>query len=126
MIRVSSSGSFKKTEDFINKMKRGDAFARLEQFGQMGVDILASATPIDTGLTKESWTYSIIRKRRRYSIIWHNTNVVSGVPVVILIQYGHATRDGAWVEGRDYINPVIQPLFDKIANDVWKEVTRNA
>ena len=122
MISVTASNK-DSTSAYLNKLKRRDAFSVLEKFGQQGVTALAAATPVDSGLTAQSWTYEVVREKGRYGIIWHNTNVVSGIPVAILIQYGHATRSGSWVEGYDYINPVIRPLFDKIAEDVWRGVT---
>lgn len=124
MIEVTSTGDFKKTEAFLLAMKRGEVYDILEKYGQQGQDALASATPIDSGITRESWKYEVVRKNGKYQIIWRNTNVESGIPVAILIQYGHATGTGGWVEGRDYINPAIQPLFDKIANEVWERVKR--
>jgi len=124
MIEVTSTGDFKKTEAFLLAMKRGEVYDILEQYGRQGQDALASATPIDSGITRESWKYEVVRKKGTYQIIWRNTNVESGIPVAILIQYGHATGTGGWVEGRDYINPAIQPLFDKIANEVWERVKR--
>lgn len=124
MISISSSGSFKKTESFLETMRRGKVYDRLEAYGRMGVEALRNATPQETGLTADSWTYEVRRKSKFYSIIWKNTNVVDGVPVAIILQYGHATGTGGWVEGRDYINPVVKPLFDKIAKDVWEEVKR--
>lgn len=124
MLKMEVNGSFKNLEAFLGRMAKGELYAFLEQYGQMGVDALASATPVDTGLTKESWTYKITRSKGRASISWHNTNVQNGIPVVILIQYGHGTGTGGWVEGRDFINPTTQLLFDKIANDVWEKVTR--
>lgn len=126
MISITTRGSTDKTAAYLNRMKRGDAFKRLERYGQMGVEALARATPVDSNLTATSWEYEVIRRRKSYTIIWRNTNVVSGVPVAILLQYGHATGTGGWVQGRDYINPAIRPVFDRIAKDVWKEVTRNA
>jgi hydrogenase maturation factor len=123
MITVKSSGSTDRTSKFLNSLQRGDAFALLEKAGAEGAALLASATPVESGLTADSWTYEVKRFRRRYVIIWHNTNVISGIPVAMLIQYGHGTRGGTWVSGRDYINPVIRPLFDRIADDVWNGVT---
>lgn len=127
MIQLTASGSFDNIETYLNKLQKGDAFKRLERYGQMGVDLLAAATPVDSGLTASSWTYKVIRKNRRYTIVWNNTNFTEGGgQVAILIQYGHGTGTGGWVEGRDYINPAIQPLFDQIANDVWNEVISHA
>lgn len=123
MIRISTSGSFKHTDRFLSRMANGAPFKTLEQYGQEGVNALASATPVASGITANSWTYEISDKNGQYSISWHNTNVVSGVPVVILLQYGHATGTGGWVEGTDFINPAIKPVFDKIAKQVWKKVT---
>lgn len=123
MIEISSSGSTDKTEKFLTTLTRGDIFATLDKYGQEGVNALATATPVDTGLTAESWTYEVVRDRSGWSIVWRNTNVVAGRPVAILLQYGHGTGTGGYVAGRDYINPVIRPLFDRIANDIWKVVT---
>lgn len=103
-------------------MKREDAFNFLDAFGRQGVEALANSTPVDTGLTSNSWEYEIKKSNGKYSIIWSNTNTETGVPVAILIQYGHATKNGGWVEGRDFINPAIRPLFDKIADQVWERV----
>ena len=125
MIRVSSSGSFNNTEAFFKRMKEGEIFNKLGMLAQEGVDALASATSVDSGLTASSWGYRIEHKRGEYSITWTNTNTVSNIPVAILLQYGHATKNGGWVEGLEYINPAIKPIFDKIAASVWKEVTKN-
>lgn len=125
MISASSSGSFDNTEIFLKKMKAGTPYSILEKYGQRGCDALASATPVDSGLTASDWFYTITKKGKHYSISWHNRNVVTGVPVVILIKYGHATRTGGWVQGRDFISPAIRPIFDDIANKVWEEVKKN-
>lgn len=122
MISIETSGSFDKTDKFLKSMSNNDQFKSLEVFGQRGVDALASATPVDTRLTADSWRFKIIRGRGKYTLQWYNTNVQNGIPVVILIQYGHGTGTGGWVEGRDFINPAIQPIFDEIANDVWEKV----
>lgn len=122
MITFESNGDFKKTQQFLDRMAREEHMAILNHYGQVGVDALASATPTDSGLTATSWTYTIEKKQGKYSIVWHNTNVVDGVPVAILIQYGHGTGTGGWVEGRDYINPAIRPIFDMITEEVWKQV----
>lgn len=122
MFSVSSSGSFKNLEKFLGTISRGEIFAQLEQYGQMGVDALASATPVETGLTASSWRYRILHRRGQHSIQWYNTNEVSGTPVVIWLQYGHGTGTGGWVQGRDFINPAIRPIFDKIADEVWEKV----
>lgn len=122
MIKISGSGNFKKTEDFISKILRGDIFAQLNEYGAKGVTALSAATPIDTSLTAHSWCYRIVKRKKGPGIEWYNTNIVNGVPVVILIQYGHATGTGGFIHGRDFINPAIQPIFDEIADDIWKKV----
>lgn len=106
-------------------MSRNEQFAFLEHYAEKGKSALASATPKDTGETANSWTYEIKRARGFYQIKWNNTHIVNGVPIAIIIQYGHGTGTGGWVEGRDYINPAIQPIFDQILDDVWEKV-RNA
>jgi hypothetical protein len=123
MITYSSSGDFSKMEAFLAKMLKGNIYTALDRAGQEGVDALARATPMDTGNTAGSWSYEILRDLKSYSIIWSNSNVVAGTPVAVLIQLGHGTGTGGYVQGRDYINPALQPIFDRIANDVWKEVT---
>lgn len=121
---IKSSGSFKNMLAFHAKVKDGAIFSTLEKYGQRGVDALANATPVDTRLTADSWTYEIVRKNGWYSIRWHNTNLVDGIPVVVLIFYGHGTGTGGYVQGRDFINPVIRPLFDQIADELWEKVRR--
>jgi hypothetical protein len=125
VISIESKGSFKNTESYLARAKRADAFNVLNQYGAMGVRALAAATPMDTGLSAQSWTYSVEKRRGRYTIVWKNTNVVNGTPVVILIQYGHGTGTGGWVQGRDFINPAMRPVFDQIADAVWREVTKS-
>lgn len=121
-IRVDSSGDFDKTRRFIDRVLKRDIFDKLDQYGRVGVDALAAATPVETGITSESWGYRVFNGRTRCGITWYNTNTVNGIPVVILIQYGHATRTGGYVEGRDFINPAIESVFEQIAADVWREV----
>ena len=123
MITISSKGSFKKTDAFLARMSKGDIFSSLDNHAQRGVDALANATPIESGLTAQSWTYEIRKKRGLYQILWKNTHLEDGRPIAILLQYGHPTGTGGYVQGRDYINPAISPIFDQIANDVWKVVT---
>lgn len=122
MIRLNSRGNFQKTRSSLERMVRGDIFSQLDQYGKLGVQALSLATPVDTSLTANSWAYRIIRGKRP-GIEWYNTNNTStGTPVAILIQYGHGTGTGGYVMGRDYINPAMRPIFDKIAADVWKKV----
>lgn len=124
MISFTSKSSGK-TETYLSRLKSGDYMSVLNKYGQMGVDALASATPIDSSRTANSWSYEIERKRGRFKLIFRNSNMAGGSPVAILIQYGHGTGTGGYVQGRDYINPVIRPLFDRIANDVWREVVKD-
>lgn len=123
MITVKHTGSFKNVEKFLYKASRTNVLSILDKYGRQGVEALASATPTDSGLTADSWKYEVRNSKGSYSITWTNSNVVNGVPVVILLQYGHATKNGGFVQGRDFINPAIQPIFDKISEDLWKEVT---
>jgi len=123
MITIKQSGSFKRTESFLNTMARKDHFKILDKYGPEGVAALASATPKDTGLTAGSWSYEVKVSRNSATIFWNNSNLVEGTPVAILIQYGHATKNGVFIQGKDYINPALKPIFDKIAEEIWKEVT---
>lgn len=122
MIKVSSSGDFKNTDKFLNTMRSGSIFRNLERFGRMGVDALSSATPVDTGRAAHSWTYQVGVNGSVYSISWLNTDVEGGLNVIILLQFGHGTGTGGYVQGRDFINPAMKPVFDQIAEGVWREV----
>lgn len=122
MIRISHKGDFSKTERYLNKVKEAARLEILGKYGREGVAALSSATPVDSGKTAASWYYEIEENNGTYSLIFSNSNVNDGVQVAVILQYGHGTGTGGWVEGRDYINPAIRPLFDKIANDAWKEV----
>lgn len=123
MISVSSHGDFRKTTKFLELMKSGDIFDQLSSYGRRGVDALSSATPTDTGETAHSWDYELKQGKGFYSIHWFNTHVINGVNIAVIIQYGHGTGTGGWVEGRDYINPAMRPVFDKIVEDIWRQVT---
>lgn len=122
-VSLTSSGSFKNTESFLQAMTRLDIRRVLENAGREGVAALAAATPTDSGLAANSWTYKVSISSGSAAVTWYNTDVESGFPVAIMLQYGHGTGTGGYVQGRDYINPAIQPVMDRIANDVWKEVT---
>lgn len=122
-VSFESSGSFRKTDSFLGRMSNGDIFRALEVYGREGVNALASATPVESGATANAWNYEVRRTGRSYSITWTNSNSVSGLPIAILLQYGHGTGTGGYVQGRDYINPAMKPIFDKIAENVWKVVT---
>ena len=123
MIGRSSSGSFAKTTKFLETLQSGKIFHNLEHYGRVGVDALSRATPLETGKAANSWTYQVTRSKGRVSIFWVNTNVEGGVNVAVILQYGHGTGTGGYVQGRDYINPAIRPVFDKILDDVWRQVT---
>lgn len=122
MISITSQGDLKKTDDFLKKLLNGDFYSDLNRYGEMGVAALSKATPVDSSLTANSWAYRIIRNRKRPGIEWYNKNQVNGTPVAILIQYGHATGTGGFVQGRDFINPSMRPIFEKIADEIWKKV----
>ena len=124
MIEIKQKGNFDKSIQFLGQLKRGVNLRSLEKYGEEGVAALAAATPVDTGKTANSWYYEITKERGSVSISFHNSNIQNGIPRAILLQYGHGTNNGGWVQGRDYINPAIQPIFDKIANNAWKEVTK--
>ena len=124
IVNVRHSGSFKKIDHFFDFILRQKQLAALESYAQQGVNALRSTTPTDSGLTASAWYYEIDRTSSVYSITWHNNNLTtSGTPVAILLQYGHGTRNGGYVSGQDFINPAIQPIFDQIADRVWKAVT---
>lgn len=122
MVVITSKGSFQKTESFLKKASKINYRSILEKYAKEGVRALERATPVDTGLTARSWDYEISVTRSGYSISWTNSNVVDGVPIAIILQYGHGTRNGGYVQGINYINPAIRPIFDKIQEELWKEV----
>jgi hypothetical protein len=124
LIRFEHKGDFSKTSRFLKKAKNAIRISELDKYGQAGVAALSSATPKDSGKTASSWYYEIERQNGSVSITFNNSNVNNGVPIAIILQYGHGTGTGGWVEGRDYINPAIRPIFDEIANSAWKEVTK--
>lgn len=123
MIKITSHGKFEKTRRFFNKMSKFEVMSVLDKYGKQGVAALASATPIDSGETANSWEYEVVGGDGSYAIQWNNTHVNKGVNIAIILQYGHGTGTGGYVAGRDYINPAIQPIFDEMADTIWKEVT---
>lgn len=123
MISFKHRGDFNRTEKFLNSVKGAAYLNKLAKYGQMGVDALAAATPVDSGLTAASWTYEITSDDKSTTISWINTNVNKYVNIAIILQYGHGTGTGGYVKGRDYINPAMRPIFDQIAQEAWKEVT---
>lgn len=124
MVKFRHKGDFSKTTRFMRNAKDSIRLKDLDAYGREGVAALKSATPIDTGKTAASWYYEVTHTKESATISFHNSNIQNGVPIAIILQYGHGTRNGGWVVGRDYINPSIQPIFDKIANNAWREVTK--
>ena len=124
MIRFEQKGNFKKLDRYFQRVRNAVSNIDLDQFGKRGVAALSSATPIDTGLAAKSWYYKIIKTKNSTTITFNNSDIENGVPIAIILQYGHATKNGGWVEGRDYINPSIQPIFDELAKNAWREVTK--
>lgn len=123
MISFRQKGDFSGLTRYLERAKNVAKIGDLDKYGREGVAALASATPVDSGLTASSWYYKIEHQNGSATISFYNSNVNKGVPIAIILQYGHGTRNGGWVEGRDYINPAIQPIFDRIADAAWKEVT---
>lgn len=124
MITFKQHGDFSRLTSFLERAKEAVHIGELDKYGREGVAALASATPVKTGTTANSWSYEIEHQNGSVSIAFNNSNINKGVPIAIILQYGHGTRNGGWVQGRDYINPAIQPVFDRIANDAWEEVTK--
>ena len=124
MISFRQKGDFSNLTNFLERAKNAIHIGDLDKYGKAGVAALSSATPVDTGLTASSWSYEIEIKNGSVIIVFKNSNIQNGVPIAIILQYGHGTRNGGWVQGRDYINPAIQPIFDRIVDDAWKEVTK--
>lgn len=124
MISFRQKGDFSKLTRFLERAKESVKIGDLDKYGREGVAALSSATPIDSGKTANSWSYEITNKDGSVTITFNNSNIQNGVPIAIVLQYGHGTRNGGWVQGRDYINPAIQPVFDEIVDKAWREVTK--
>ena len=124
MISFRQKGDFSKLSRYFERVKEAAKIGVLDKYGQEGVAALASATPVDSGQTANSWYYEIKRQNGSVSIVFNNSHINKGVQIAIILQYGHGTGTGGWVQGRDYINPAIRPIFDRIAEDAWKEVTK--
>lgn len=124
MISFRQKGDFSKTIQYLEKVRESVQLKNLDKYGREGVAALASATPVDSGETANSWHYEITRTNGSITISFYNTNIQNGVPIAIILQYGHGTRTGGWVQGRNYINPAIQPVFDRIAEHAREEVTK--
>ena len=125
IISIKQTGNFTKSERFLKRITHTDFASRLREYGEQGVFNLYKATPVDSGETANSWRYAIEREPGRIRLSWINDYAPNGVQVAVLIQYGHATKNGSWVEGIDYINPALAPVFNDIANKLWKEVTES-
>lgn len=124
MITFRHKGDFNRTRFYLDRVKSLFGLGYFDAYGKAGVDALAAATPIDTGKTASSWSYETSYTKRGVRLTFNNSNIQNGVPIAIILQYGHGTRQGGYVEGRDYINPAVQPLFDKMSNEMWEEVTK--
>ena len=124
MINFRQKGDFSKFSNYLEKIKSFVHLSSLEKYGQKGVAALSAATPVESGLTANSWSYGISNTKDSISINFYNSNIQNGVPIAIILQYGHGTKNGGYVQGKDYINPAIQPIFDEIVEEAWKEVTK--
>ncbi len=122
IVTVTQRGNFQKTERFLSKLTQLHYARKLKHYGEKGVSALQAATPKDSGKTAESWSYEIVEEKGRTAVYWRNSHVVNGVNIALVLQYGHGTRNGGFVEGIDYIPPAIRPIFDQMAKEVWKEV----
>lgn len=124
MISCTVKGDFKNTKSFLKRGRQLNFERLLKKYAEEGVEALSSATPVRTGLTAASWTYEIIREPHSISIFWNNTNLENGIPIAVILNFGHGTANGGYVQGRHFIDPAIQPIFDQIADAAWKEVTK--
>lgn len=124
MIKIKHKGDFSKTYRVLKKASNIKDLSVLDTYGQQGVQALMAATPVDSGATSRSWDYHIEKKSGSVSIVWTNSNINNGCNIAVVLQYGHGTANGGYVQGRDYINPAMRPIFDKIADAAWEEVTR--
>lgn len=124
MISFSHKGDFSRSRKYLANVRKAVKVSDLDRFGKEGVAALASMTPVNTGLTASSWYYEIENGNGTSAIKFCNSNIQNGVPIAIILQYGHGTRNGGWVQGRDYINPAVQPIFDEIVKKAWGEVTK--
>lgn len=122
MVYVKADGDFGNTNSFLEKLLETVHHGDLDKYGQWGVDALSTMTPVDTGKTADSWSYQIERQNGKTAIGWYNSNINEGVCIALILQTGHGTRNGAYVEGVDYVNPAMKPIFDQIAAEAWEEV----
>lgn len=124
MIKITQKGDWKKTDLFLERIKSLFKTGIFDKYGKAGVDALRASTPIDSGETANSWSYKVSRGSSRIVISWENSHINNGVPIAIILQYGHGTGTGGYVKGRDYINPAMRRIFDNMANELWREVTK--
>lgn len=124
MISFRQKGDFSKTLKYLDRIRDPIKMGILDKYGREGVKALSSATPVDSGVTSNSWYYKIEKDNKSAKVVFYNSHINKGVPIAIILQYGHGTGTGGWVQGRDYINPAVRPIFDKMANEIWREVTR--
>jgi hypothetical protein len=124
MISFSQKGDFSTVERYLSRLKDSQRYAVLNKYGSLGQNALSNATPVESGLTAASWSYTIEQRPGYYSIRWHNSHVENGIPIAVILQYGHGTGTGGYVQGRDYIMPAIRPIFDQIVAEAWREVTK--
>jgi hypothetical protein len=124
MIEITQRGNFNNTERYLKRLKSAELFAVLNKYGTIGMNALSNATPRESGETAASWYYTIVQRPGYYSIRWHNRHVEKGIPIAVILQYGHGTGTGGYVQGRDYIMPAIRPVFDQITAEAWREVNR--
>ena len=124
MIKITQKGDFSKAEMFLDRLREGINNSIFDKYGKMGVEALRNATPVDTGLTAASWSYQVKYAKDSVTIEFHNSHINKHVNIALILQYGHGTGTGGWVEGRDYINPALQPIFDQMAEEAWREVVK--
>ena len=124
MIKITQKGDFSKAEMFLDRLREGINNSIFDKYGKRGVEALRNATPVDTGLTASSWSYQVIGGKDSVTIEFHNSHINKHVNIALILQYGHGTGTGGWVEGRDYINPALQPVFDELAEEAWREVVK--
>lgn len=122
LVTITNKGNYEKTTNFLQGLLKKDYIGILNKYGDAGVQVLANATPIDSGKTAQSWSYEVRHDRTGYTLAWYNSNTNQGLSIVVLNQYGHATRDGGWVQGVDFINPAMKPFFDELVEELWREV----
>jgi hypothetical protein len=126
VIRVKTSGSFARSQAFLQRMRNREQFKVLEKYGPIGVNALSTATPVESSITANAWYYEVVNRPGYFAIHWYNSHVEDPgrISIAAIIQYGHATRTGGYVQGRDYINPAMRPIFDQMVTDMWREVTK--